>query len=390
MGTSYFLEKQAVVIDFGVAYTKVGFATESRPRHILPSPELRARGEPSRELTTSASEQQWVDILDRLLNKIFFHYLSVSPKDRRVVILDSVLSPAQFRHALAFVLFKRLSVPSVSFVTDLVLPLYLTGLSSGIVLDLGFRSTRVLATFAGVPVISAYRTATPGGWLIARRLRQLLEEAMGPEAAAAATWLSDPASVEDLMVRACYVASENLVAGEKEPVVSLKTTKAITFTPNKGPATVVPEHCRWQPAESLFTGSDIQVASGVREEELCDGGCEGCSSATVQAAFVEVLERCPVDVRAAVVQNVVVVGGCAALRGLLPRLAAELRSALKESPKMAALADRLRFTPLDFAPVCATWTGGAVFGALEGAGDFNASDYSSGKQMPDWSRDGFV
>lgn len=62
-------------------------------------------------------------------------------------------------------------------------------------------------------------------------------------------------------------------------------------------------------------------------------------------------EACPIDVRPAVVQNVVVVGGCATIRGVLPRLAVELQGALKRGERTAAMAAMLRFTPLDFPPV---------------------------------------
>eukprot|EP00439_Symbiodinium_sp_Y106_P044090 s75_g5.t1 len=39
-GASFFAEKQAVVLNFGHSYTKVGLAAESRPRAIFKTPEL--------------------------------------------------------------------------------------------------------------------------------------------------------------------------------------------------------------------------------------------------------------------------------------------------------------------------------------------------------------
>jgi len=389
VGASYFLEKQSVIIDFGAAYTKVGFATESRPRHIVPTPELRVRGQSGKGLTKTASEEQWVDVLDKLLHKLFFHYLSVSPKDRRVVICDSIYSPVQFRNALATVLFKRFNVPSASFVADLVLPLYLTGLSSGIVVDCGFRSSRVLATFAGVPLISAYRTATVGGQLVSSTLFKEVKASLGREVSAAtANWLDSPGAPEDLMVRTSYVSFKP--PGETDPSKMLHSTEPLTLRVDKGGSVVVSAASRWQPCERFFTSPE-GAGSGARDYGPVDpGACEGCHCDTLPEAFLQALEACPVDVCAAVVQNIVVVGGCATIRGLLPRLALEIHTALKRIPKMAALADRLRFTPLDFSPVCAAWAGGAVFGSLEGAGDYTAADFQAGKPLPDWSRDGFV
>merc|ERR550525_544829 len=130
------------------------------------------------------------------MSKIFFHYLSVSPKDRRVIICDQAYSPSQFHTALAFVLFKRLHVPSVAFVTDLVLPLYLTGLSSGIVIDCGHESTRVMATFAGIPVLSAYSAAASGGRHLLASLRRSLQRRLAP--GIRRDWLENKEALEDL------------------------------------------------------------------------------------------------------------------------------------------------------------------------------------------------
>lgn len=338
LSTSFFLEKQAVVIDFGKAYTKVGFATESRPRHIVPSPELRGRRRTG-SLSKTYSEAEWIDMLDRLLSKIYFHYLSVSPKERRVVICDPYYSCVQFRSALAFVLFKRMFVPSAAFVVDLVLPLYLSGLSSGLVIDCGYDSARVLATFAGVPVLSAFSDAACGGRHILAELAQSLKASLSLDSQEA-SWLEEERLLEDLMVRGCYVACD-VLRGEEHDEHHLKTSAPISFAAPGQPVLQIPETCRRQPAERMFRGPQTESEGDVQYSCL-----------TIPEACVRTLERCPLDVRAAVVQNIVVCGGCASLRGMLLRLALELQSALRKHPKLAPLAEKLLFTPLDFSPVC--------------------------------------
>lgn len=106
--------------------------------------------------------------------------------------------------------------------------------------------------------------------------------------------------------------------------------------------------------------------------------------------MVRALELSPLDLRAQLVQNVVVVGGVASLRGMLPRLALEIQGALREKVALAALASKLRFTPVDFAPVAAAWTGAAIFGSLEGLPDFSLEDFNRGHAVPDWLDSGFV
>ena len=44
---------------------------------------------------------------------------------------------------------------------------------------------------------------------------------------------------------------------------------------------------------------------------------------------------------------------------------------------LSALAPKLRLTPVDFAPICAAWTGGAIYGSLEGVPDYSPLDHMS-------------
>lgn len=389
---AYFLEKEAVVIDFGSAFTKIGFAAESKPRHILATPELRPRPQ---KAGGPLSRVEWIDVLDRLLTKLFFHYLGVSPKDRRVVICEEPFAPAAFRIALAHLLFKRFNVPSIKFILGLVLPLYLTGLSSGIVVDCGYDCARVLPVFAGVPLLSALGEAASGGRHINEQMRKrLMDELQSPP-----SWLDDEDVVEDLKAQVCYVKC-NLHVG-KEGRITLGTDQVADFTPAPGcgagrasaasdtaGSIAVPNSCRWQPCEALFGPAPQDEA---HERSGHDGGVgDAHLVGSIQEALARALERCPVDVSAAVVQNVVVVGGLATLRGLLPRLAVEIRDELLRRPRTAALAERLRICPLDFPPVCAAWAGGSIYGALGNAGEYTAEDYSRGRPLPDWTQDGFV
>lgn len=380
MGSSILLEKQAMIIDFGQAFTKVGFASEARPRQCFRSPELRARTRLGPQLSGTLPKGQWIDILDRLLSKIFFHSLSVSPKDRRVVICDAMRYPTPFREALAFVLFKRLGVPSAAFASDLSLPLYLTGLSSGIVIDLGYESVRVLPTHGGVPVVSAFSSATCGMRRVLGSLQARLKAALTQSSPDdGGQWLEKEELLEDFVARACYVTVD-IPAGERRKGCSLRTDKSVLLVDAGQEPLMVPPECRSEPFELLFQ----------EEKQGHEGDDDPETASTVQGAFVSCLERCGRDVRASVIQNVVVCGGMAMLRGLLPRLALEIQAALLSHPELKASLPRLRFTPVDFPPVFAVWTGGAVLGALEGSTPYTAEEYARGKLVPDWARDGFT
>uniref|UniRef100_A0A915HX37 Actin-related protein 10 n=1 Tax=Romanomermis culicivorax TaxID=13658 RepID=A0A915HX37_ROMCU len=70
--------------------------------------------------------------------------LLVNPKERRVVLLESVLSPSDFRNLLADVLFMHFEVPSVVFLPSHLAACFPLGTQGALVVDVGFRETLVL------------------------------------------------------------------------------------------------------------------------------------------------------------------------------------------------------------------------------------------------------
>ena len=92
------------------------------------------------------------------------------------------------------------------FVLELVLPLYLTGLHSGLVVDLGYKASRVLPVSAGVPVISAYSEAGCGAKDALQVLEKALQEPNERILAPRRRLKRRETGQEDVLVCACYVA----------------------------------------------------------------------------------------------------------------------------------------------------------------------------------------
>ena len=80
-GIGVIAEKHAVVLDIGSAFTKVGYAGESSPRAIIRTP-------PNLE---TLDKDSLGDALVEFVHKLYFEILLVNPKDRRVVLLESLL-----------------------------------------------------------------------------------------------------------------------------------------------------------------------------------------------------------------------------------------------------------------------------------------------------------
>jgi actin-related protein 10 len=70
--------------------------------------------------------------------------LLTDPKSRKVIICESPLAPVVLKQMIARLLFDYFQVPSISFVPIHLMALLTTGLTTGLVIDVGNLETSVL------------------------------------------------------------------------------------------------------------------------------------------------------------------------------------------------------------------------------------------------------
>uniref|UniRef100_A0A671MIS4 Actin-related protein 10-like n=1 Tax=Sinocyclocheilus anshuiensis TaxID=1608454 RepID=A0A671MIS4_9TELE len=325
-------EKTAVVVDLGAAYTKCGFAGETGPRFVIPS-EIKRAGSPEvvRVVQYNINTEELYSILKEFVHLLYFRHLLVNPRDRRVVIVESILCPSHFRETLSRVFFKHFEVPSVMFAPSHLMSVMTLGIQSALVMDCGYTETLI---YEGIPILSAWEALPMGGKAIHRELHSLLSEQCTLDTDSSAG-LSLPTVVssipeevvEDIKVRTCFV-------------------------------------------------SDLQRGMKIQEAKFnMDGSAE-------------VREHCPVDTRKVLSENLVIIGGTAMLPGFLHRLLAEIRSLVEKPKYHDALATKsFRFHSPPAKPNCTAWLGGAIFGALQdilGSRSVSRDYYSQTGRIPDW------
>jgi actin-related protein 10 len=323
-------EKKAIVFDLGSAFIKCGFAGEGSPRHVI-----KSSFSAEYERCPPVSKAEWIEILGVLFSNLYFRYLQAKPKERRVLICEHLLAPAAFREAAAYVLFEQLKVPSILFSPCEILALYTTGLSTGIVIDSGRNHTRILPVYQGMALQSSYQSIPLGALSVVGSLRNFVVKQAGASNAA-----FDDETLQDIVVRTCFVL----------PMGSQATVSAVQFPLSAAEAFVVGGPLRTQSAEVFFKGDDDEGTS-------------------LTAAVLDTILSCPMDVRPAVVQNVLVVGGGTMLPGFCARLAEELAAEAKRNPRYHSLAPLLE-AKLQFAKVCfprnmLSWAGASLVGGTE-------------------------
>uniref|UniRef100_A0A8C7LMB6 Actin related protein 10 n=1 Tax=Oncorhynchus mykiss TaxID=8022 RepID=A0A8C7LMB6_ONCMY len=207
-------EKTAVVIDLGAAYTKCGFAGETGPRFIIPS-EIQKPGQQQsiKVVQYNINTEELYSNLKEFIHTLYFRHLLVNPRDRRVLIIESILCPSHFRETLTKVFFKQFEVPSVLFAPSHLMSIMSLGINSGLVMDCGYTETLVLPVYECIPILSAWEALPLGGKAIHKELDGLLVEQCTVDSDSS-TGQSLPTVigsipeevVEDIKVRTCFVS----------------------------------------------------------------------------------------------------------------------------------------------------------------------------------------
>eukprot|EP00058_Branchiostoma_floridae_P027718 XP_002613209.1 hypothetical protein BRAFLDRAFT_262678 [Branchiostoma floridae] len=369
-------EKTAVVIDIGTSYTKLGFAGECGPRAIIPSEVKRQQtGKVVRlEDYYNTNQDELFAVLVEFLHQMYFRYLLINPKDRRVLIAESVLVPTNFRDTLAKVLFRHFEVPSVMFAPSHMLTLLTLGINTALVMDVGYADTLVLPIYEGVAVLGAWQSLPLGGRAIHKRLESLLlaESTVATEGGTELPLSSIVGTVkeeilEDIKVRTCFVCSME----RSRKVQDAAMAQLGLIDPSQAgqsPVASTKDFVRQKSATEVLFEQDNELQS-------------------VATLILDAIIKSPIDTRKELAENLVVTGGTALLPGFLHRLMQELNS-LRQSPKYSS---KLAFGSFKIhnppaQPNCVPWLGGAIFAATEALAShsFTKDIQYEGPHIPDW------
>ncbi|CAO0796179.1 unnamed protein product [Mucor circinelloides] len=181
-----------VVLDIGSLYIKCGFSGESSPRHLVPTWSYLSKSRDSdgevMRVNKELNELYSLDImakgnlndieerLKKLLHDIYFRLLLTDPKSRKVIICESPLAPVILKQMIAKLLFDYFQVPSISFVPTHLMALLTTGITTGLIIDVGNLETSVLPIYVSRPLIPYISTTPLAGKAVTRRLKDLLFE----------------------------------------------------------------------------------------------------------------------------------------------------------------------------------------------------------------------
>lgn len=362
-------EKTAVVFDIGSVYTKCGFAGESGPRFILPTALTEKTGQKKWLRMMRSAKEKKAFFIDFFYN-LYYRNLLVNPKDRRVVIIENILSTVEVRDLIADVLYNHFEVPSTLFAPAHLVALFTLGLSSALVLDCGYREAVVLPVLEGYTLINSWQAGPLGSQAVYRNLEVLLlNDSIIIDENHNSVPLSEFSDIgslvtedvlEDLMVRTCFISPHTRAKHWKEWIC-----RSCSESPVEAPQ--VAEDNFVYPIGGPKGSKCLQVPSQLRElgvECLFQGDNDNITLATL---ILRSIQTCPIDSRRSLAENIILIGGTVNIPGFSARLLEEIDLCLatSEFSNLAALKGKFRIHNPPAEPNYVAWLGGAIFGALE-------------------------
>lgn len=367
-------EKTGVVLDIGTKYTKYGIFGAFQPKGFVKSEIKHPQTNEQRNLYDYKNADDLYALLIEFIRKIFFKYFVTSPKDKRIVIVESVLAPTVWRNTLAKVLFKHFEVLSLLYIPSHLVSLCTLGINTGLVLDIGYSEATVLPVYEGVPILSGLKDLSLGGKSVESNIRQLLiKEIESLES-------SDPHIVtvsdvenlshniiEDIKVCSCFVTSLE------------RSSEIATDDPNhKYPNSYM---------YPLKTGKKIPVSGFIREtafEVLFELDLDMLNIATMILDSLICVSR---DAKKPLAENILLTGGTSMTPGLKYRLLQELKSLLETpSYKNKLFITSFKFHEFPAKENYVAWLGGAIFAATEAYNKraIQRDAYLNNNVIPDW------
>lgn len=287
-------------------------------------------------------------------------YLLVSPKDRKISIVESVLTPTIVRESIAKVLFYHFEVSSVLFLPTHLVALSTLAVDTAVVVDLGFKEATVIPVYSGVQVLNTWQAQPLGSEAVHDEIKaNLILNGVKEEI------LSDRV-IEDIKVRTCFVT---------------KHSRAQSYKKNE-PLQPCPD------IDYVVDSYDvIKVSGSLREVAFEVLFPEDNDHLGLPYIILDAILKCPLDMRKELAANILLIGGTASALGLTARLKTELLMLIKSDYyKDRLFINEVKFHTAPAKPNFISWQGGSIYSSTEFVNNLITREiYLKTSKIPDWT-----
>ncbi|MCK5304201.1 MAG: actin family protein [Candidatus Heimdallarchaeota archaeon] len=385
-----------IVIDLGSNFTKVGFAGENQPRHIIESaifyssdgdtfiqcPDTIDKKKTIKKAPIYLETDNIEDKIDLKHLEIFFSHIfekmKVDPSKIAILILErpqkdtyvdslkgkkdainnstlpekakNILREEKsldyigvydqtkiIRRKIARVLFDQFNISKIYFTIKELMSLYADGNITGLVVNIGASATRILPIYDGYLVTHSTSIRDSGANDVTKLMKDYTNKHLTQF-----KWTINQKNIIDRNIRyateeLCYV-SEN---PKKEKQIWQKTDKHIRSANIINDDFVKYDEILYEAPEILFRNEPLSVTG-----ELGD----------LTDAVIESAQKCDSDLLKAILSNIVLIGGGTLYRGFKERFYSDIRSKIPDHIEIKVEADSNRLTK--------SWIGGSILTSL--------------------------
>lgn len=342
----------AVMIDNGSGLVKAGYGGEDAPSCIFPAvvgrpkygtivgsddkdlyigkDAIQKRGVLSLSYPVAAGIVNNWDDMQAVWDYCYINELRQAPEERPVHLSEAPMNPTKNRETMTEIFFDQFQVPSFYVSIQAVLALYATGRTLGCVLDSGDGVTHTVPVYDGFSMKHAIRRMNIAGRTLTQYMADILLEAN-----VTLTASNELDIVKDMKEKRCYVALD--YEAEMAAFQSDKT-----------------KECTYElPDGTVHSFGDQQIRC---PEVLFNPSMIGKDQPGMHRVVYDTVQKCDIDVRRSLYENVVLSGGSTMFKGLPDRLTKELKALVNANVNVKVTAPNDR--------AYTVWMGGATLCTL--------------------------
>ncbi|KJH52678.1 Actin [Dictyocaulus viviparus] len=279
------------------------------------------------------------------------------PRERRVVIVENLLTPTELRKKICEALLVVLGVPSVLFIPSHLCATFPFSTDYALVVDVGYTETLAIPVAEGVVMLSSWEISNIGAMKLENRVRELLEKY----------------GLVEKCERLCGIGEEewNIIKEEANIIEEICARFAFCCPRERGLAiqTFGDQH-GFPPIKSVKVplGTDFLIVPGFVREAACEVFFENSDDdSSLQQIIHSIVEKCPLDLRKLMFKSILLIGGSTLIPGFLSRLKEEIVELAKSSVSKTRQCESVRFYrfPNQANESYLAWIGGSMLGSLQ-------------------------